>query len=212
MPVRYLKIVFEFTLPIIIIVQAKKAMAFDPVAATYLAKSAASYMAANYGSSQSSSERSYNDAVDRAEEAADIGISLADLLSDLGEGDGSEEQLRNAVSKLNKTKSTIEDIHWNGSEIDRALRGDIQKGESFGKRLRGISRVIQASKAIAAIAGYRPKAAEKALKVQDIRINHLMLEELQSIKSEMYLARLENKQAKADRAVFLRELQGERGR
>lgn len=208
MLIRFVKIAFEFTIPIFIVVQAKRAEAFDPVAAVYVAKAASTYMASNYSSSQGNSD--YQGAVDRAEEAADIGISLADLLSDLGEADGGEEQLRSAVERMNKTKRTIEDIHWNGSELDRAVNGDLQRGETLGRRIRAFGRAVQAGKAIAAIAGYRPKAAEKVIKIQDMRLNTMAVEELQGIRRDLYLANLQSQQAQVNRQIYLKELQGER--
>jgi len=54
--------------------------------------------------------------------------------------------------------------------------------------------------------GFRPKTAEKAARIQEIKLDSMMLEELQAIRRSQYLAYLENQEAKHKRELLLKEI------
>lgn len=178
----------------VMVMRASKSFAFDPVTVAMTAQSAQTMM-------------------NQVDEAADIGFALTDLMSEVGmESDNEEESLQKAVDRVYKINSDARDLKWTSEDLDRSLSEDLSKGKSLTRRIKALRNSIQASKRIATIMGFRPKAAEKAVRIQQIKLDSMMLEELQSIRRAQYLAYLEDKEAKLKREVFIHEiLEAEKG-
>ena len=179
----------------IIAFRASKSFAFDPFTVAMTAQSA-------------------QNMINQVDEAADIGFSLTDLMSEAGlESVSEEEGLQKAIDRVYKINSEARDLKWTSEDLDRSLNEDLSNGKSLARRIKALRNSVQASKRIATIMGFRPKTAEKAVRIQEIKLDSMMLEELQSIRRAQYLAYLEDKEAKLKREVFIqRILESEKGR
>lgn len=163
-------------------------MAFDPYTAAMTAETAYNFM-------------------NKADEAADVGFALTDLLEELGEDtDSEEEMIQSSINKIENVYSRTRELGWLGSDLSNSINNDLRQGKSLSKRIKALKNIIQSSKKIATIMGFRPKAGEKAVRIQEIKINSMMLEELQAIRRAQYLAYLEDQEAKHKRDLFLKEI------
>ena len=155
------------------------------------------------------------DGLDKMEEMANLGFSLNDLLSDLGANtDAEEAEINWALRRLESVRSHVNDLGSTTSDIERLLNTDLASARSLSDQIRYLRSTIEMSKRIATIAGLRPKAAEKAVRIQEIRINSMILEELQSIRRAQYLKDLEEREIRTKQNLLAHEirLQEERKR
>ena len=183
-----LKYRLDLVLPLFVLVTAKRSFAFDPYSAAMAAESAYSFM-------------------NKADEAADVGFALTDLLEELGQdSDAEEEMLQSSMNRIEGVYSKTRELGWLGSDLSNSINYDLRQGKSLTKKIKALKNTIQSSKKIATIMGFRPKAGEKAARIQEIKINSMMLEELQAIRRAQYLAYLENQEAKHKRDLFLKEI------
>lgn len=183
-----LKYRLDLVLPLLVLITAKKSFAFDPYSTAMAAQTAYSFM-------------------NKADEAADVGFALTDLLEELGgDTESEEEMLQSSMNRLENVYSKTRELGWLGSDISNSINNDLNQGKSLTKKIKALKNTIQSSKKIATIMGFRPKAGEKAVHIQEIKINSMMLEELQAIRRAQYLAYLENQEAKHKRDLFLKEI------
>lgn len=183
-----LKRSLEWFLPLLFLSKTDKALAFDPVSVATAAQAAQGFM-------------------NQADEAADVGFALTDLMSEVGVDSENEEQsLQKALDRISDINNEARDLQWSHDDLNRSLNEDLASGNSLNKRIRAMKNAIKASKQIATIMGVRPKAGEKAVKIQEIKLNSMMLEELQAIRRAQYLSYLEDREAKLKRELFLREI------
>lgn len=177
----------ELLIPVLVTI-AHKAKAFDPFTAMATADHAYSI-------------------INKADEAADVGFALTDLLEELGiDADSEEVEIQRALDRIDSVYSRSRELQWAGTDISESVHGDLVKGKNITKRIKALKNTIQSSKKIAVLMGFRPKAGEKAVRIQEIKIDSMILEELQSIRRAQYLAYLEDKEAKNKREVFLAEI------
>lgn len=178
----------ELLVPILITISTVRVMAFDPFTAMAAADHAYSLM-------------------NKVDEAADVGFALTDLLEELGiDSDSEEQEIQSALDRIDSVYSRSRELQWAGNDISESMRGDLVKGKNIAKRIKALKNTIQSSKKIAVLMGVRPKAGEKAVQIQEIKIDSMILEELQSIRRAQYLSYLEDKEAKNKREVFLAEI------
>jgi hypothetical protein len=144
--------------------------------------------------------------LDKADEAADLGFSLGDLLSELGLEPEGEGAMKNAVSNLEDLSAKARDLRWSKDDVRTALDYDLKRANSVADKLKVLRNMISVSKRIATIIGVRPKAGEKAAVIQEIRINSMILEELQAMRRAQFLAYLEDRETKARRDIFMQEI------
>jgi len=150
--------------------------------------------------------------IGKVDEAADVGFALGDLLSELGLDSDGEGEMKNAVSRLEELNSKARDLRWSRDEVRTALDYDLKRATTIAEKLKAVRNMISASKRIAAIMGIRPKAGEKAATIQEIRINSMILEELQAMRRAQFLTYLEDREAKARRNIYMQEIvEQERG-
>lgn len=183
-----LKYRLDLILPLLLIVSAKKSFGFDPYTATMTAQTAYDFM-------------------NKADEAADVGFALTDLLGELGEDTDDEDQMiQSSVNRMESVYSKTRELGWLGSDLSNSINYDLKQGKSLSRKIRALKNTIQSSKKIATIMGVRPKAGEKAARIQEIKLDSMMLEELQAIRRAQYLAYLENQEAKHKRELLLKEI------
>lgn len=144
--------------------------------------------------------------LDKADEVADVGFSLQDLLSELGSEPSGEAEINHTVKKLEDLNSKARDLRWSQQEIRAALEMDLKSGNSLRSSIKSLKHMISASKRIAEITGLRPKAGERAAQIQSIRINSMILEELQSLRRAQMLAYLDQREVKARRDLLMSEI------
>ncbi len=144
--------------------------------------------------------------MDKAEETADFGFALTDLLEELGVESDSEADIEAALARLNKINSEARDIRSTNEDFNRNIEMTLNNGNSITKRLKYLRNTIKTSKKLATIMGFRPKAAEKATKIQELKLNSMILEELQSIRRAQYLSMLEEKETKMNQTLVLEKL------
>lgn len=187
------RLIYPFIVTIIF-ARSVKVFAFDPVTVAMTAQTAQSAMG-------------------QMDEAADIGFSMFDLLSELGIETDSEKDLQTAVDRISQMNSQARDLKWSSDDLKRSLTSDLNNGQSLSRRIKSLRNAAQTSKKIASIMGFRPKAAEKAVRIQEIKLDSMILEELQSIRRAQYLAYLEDKEASQKRKLFIEQiLEQEEGR
>ena len=153
------------------------------------------------------------DGLDKMEEAANLGFSLTDLLSDLGANTDQEElEIQSATNRLSNLRSWLHELGSTTKEAEYLLSADINQTKSLSEKIRHLRSLISASKKIAAIAGIRPKAAEKAVRIQEIRINSMILEELQSIHRLMFLKNLNEHEVITKQNLLAHEIRSQETR
>lgn len=178
----------DLVLPLFIVVYTKRSMAFDPYTAAMTAQTAYDFM-------------------NKADEAADVGFALTDLLEELGEDtDDQEQALQSSMNRIESVYSKTRELGWLGSDLSNSINYDLKQGKSLSRKIRALKNTVQSSKKIATIMGFRPKAGEKAARIQEIKLDSMMLEELQAIRRAQYLAYLENQEAKHKRELLLKEI------
>lgn len=165
-------------------------LAFDPVTIAMAAQSANTMLKG----------------MDRVDEAADVGFALTELLEELGIESETEKDIDSAVSKLGSLNSKAKEMQWAQEEFKNSLNQDLQRGKSLTAKIKAMKKTLQASKKIATLMGFRPKAGEKAVHIQEIKLNSMILEELQSMRQGMFLAHLEDKEARVKREIYLQEI------
>lgn len=144
--------------------------------------------------------------MNEAQDAADAAYAFGDLLSELDVETTSDEELNKAVSKLNELNSKASEAKWSTQDLKDALNGELQKADTIAGKIKKLKNLIAASKRIATMMGIRSKTAEKAAHLQQININAQMLEELQGLRRDQFLASLEDKKVKAERSLYLSHL------
>lgn len=183
-----LKYRLDLVVPLFVLLSVKRSFAFDPYSTAMAAQTAYSFM-------------------NKADEAADVGFALTDLLEELGaDTESEEEMLQSSMNRMESVYSKTRELGWLGSDLSNSISNDLTQGKSLTKKIKALKNTIQSSKKIATIMGFRPKAGEKAVHIQEIKINSMMLEELQAIRRAQYLAYLENQEAKHKRDLFLKEI------
>lgn len=188
----YLSRLILFYFLVCLTIKSSKSYAFDPFTASMATSSI----------------------MDRIDEASNVGFALTDLLSEVGIQNDNGNDLNSAIDSIRGYHNEVKDAQWNTTDISEAISRTLENGESLERRMNSLKNAVQASKKIAGIMGVRPKAADGAAKIQEIRISSMMLEELQSIRKAQYLAYLEDKDAKIKREIYLQKIlnQSEKGR
>ena len=91
-------------------------------------------------------------------------------------------------------------------DLKNALDEDLQSAKTVTARIKALRNMIAASKRIATVLGIRPKAGEKAAVIQEIKINSMILDELQAMRRAQFVAYLEDREIKARREIYLEEI------
>lgn len=152
-------------------------------------------------------------ALGAVDEGIDVGFALTDLLGELEVSPESEEEVGRATKELEKLRDRAGELNSNREEINDLLQTDLSTAKSLSDKLRAVKNMITASKRIAEIMGLRPKAGTAATQIQQLKINSMILDELQAIRRQMFLAQLEERQNKVRRELLLNEInKAERGK
>ncbi len=140
------------------------------------------------------------------DEGINVGFALTDLLGELDVAPESEEEVRKAVGELEKLSSKVNQYNSNQKEVASLLQTDLSKAKTLQDKIRAVKTMISASKRIAEIMGVRPKAGAAAAQVQQMKINSMILDELQAIRRQMFLSSLANRESEARRSILLNDI------
>lgn len=147
-----------------------------------------------------------NSIMDKIDEASNIGFAFTELLTEIGIQNDGNKDLNQAIDQLNSFQTQSRDAQWTTDDFNHSLNMTLENGQNLEKRMNALRNAVQASKKIASLMGFRPKAAESAAKIQEIRISTMMLEELQSIRKAQYLTYLENENEKIKRELYIKKI------
>lgn len=180
---------------VIIIVQnfANKAQAFNPAA--FIAG-----VQAVSGILQHKSE---------FEEMAGLGIELVSLLEDLDVDDSSEQDVNQAVQKLQELDHQLMKMRSVHSEITSSMKDEIRRANTLKEQIRTLKAMIGKTKRIADLMSQTPKAGAAAADVQSIQLNTMILNELQTSRRARDLVQIEKAQSRAERYIYMDELRRE---
>ncbi len=185
-----LKCNIKFVFASLLVLISENAIAFDPVTISTGLQAASNVM----------------NGINKVDEAADVGFALSGLLDELGVESETDKSLEAAIKDMEEANSKARDLKWSKEELDSNFGDLSDSGKALARRIKSLKNSIQMSKKIALIMGIRPKAAEKAVSIQEINLNSMMLEELQSMRKAQYLAYLESNRARIKRDLFIEEI------
>lgn len=182
---------------------AQKAFGFDPFTALTATSSAASIL----GSAKDISETmgdfgQFSDFLGITSETLD---ETAGLSSDLGYEADSKE-LDEQVSQMEDLNQKLKEIKWNSQDLKYTFDGDIHRAKSLAQKIRQIRKVVSISKKLAGAFGFKTKGSEKVATLQQVKINSMMLDELQSMRRLQLIAYLEEKEREARKDIYLNKI------
>ncbi|MFZ3231732.1 MAG: hypothetical protein WA160_16105 [Pseudobdellovibrio sp.] len=192
-------------MPLIIIfsIHPFRVFAFDPFTAMTMANSAAGFLNSAKGISDTVGDLSqFSDFLGLASETMDESNGLA---NDLGyESDASD--LDQKVQNLEALNSKLRDIKWNSEDLKYTLDSDINSTKSLSQKIRQMRKLISISKKLAGAFGLKTKGADKVATLQQVKINSMMLDELQSMRKIQLLGYLEDKGRTANQDIYLNRI------
>ena len=115
-------------------------------------------------------------------EAADIGFAFGDLLTELDVDTTSEQEVQDAVKRLEDLNSQVSQLKDARSEASMVLDPELNRQRSFADNIRRVRQMIAMSKKIAPLLGLKPKGASSALQLQQTQLNYMMLDELSGMR------------------------------
>ena len=197
---------FKYNLvPVLFLVglESEKAFAFDPFTALTATSSAASILGSAQGISETLGDVSqFSDFLGIASETLDESAGLA---SDLGYETDSKE-LDEQVGRMEDLNQKLKEIKWNSQELKYTFDGDIQRTKSLAQKIRHMRRIFSISKKLAGAFGLKSKGSEKVATLQQVKINSMMLDELQAMRRLQLLAFLEEKEREARQDIYLNKI------
>jgi hypothetical protein len=144
--------------------------------------------------------------LDEAQEIADIGFEASQLFTDLGVDYGEDKAIQSELEKLEAFSRKSKELRWSSAELNRALETDLNRAKNLSGKIRSLRNVIRVSQNMATVFGLKKSTNDKALKVQDLRVSSMILEELQALRREHLLTYLEEKEQKTKRSLLLQEI------
>ncbi|RYZ66887.1 MAG: hypothetical protein EOP05_18495 [Proteobacteria bacterium] len=142
------------------------------------------------------------------EEMMGFAIAFTDLLEEFdidADADNDIKDMNDKLAALDSKARTME------GEIKQLgpLAMDIEKNKNLTSKVKRIREMIKTTKTIAGLMKAMPKGGERALKVQDTRLNYMILDELMKISRAQYTEVLERKMRAAKFQLLLADLRNE---
>lgn len=191
--------------PFVLVVGAtlSKAFAFDPFTALSAAGSASSIFSSAKGISDTLGDVSqFSDFLGIASETLDESVGLA---SDLGYETDSKE-LDEQVDRMEDLNQKLKEIKWSSQDLKYTFDSDIGRAKSLSQKIRQMRKVVGISKKLAGAFGLKTKGSEKVATLQQVKINSMMLDELQAMRRLQLLAFLEEKEKEARQDIYLNKI------
>lgn len=143
-----------------------------------------------------------------AEDLLDMGVSFTGLMQDLEIDDSADAELKRKIGELRELESRARQYEDAALKVG-ALSDEMAQATRMRDQLETTREMIRLSKQIASMMGMRGKASEKALKIQDTRLNYMMLDELMALRRMEYESKLDQKMRSARVAMLLNEVKDE---
>ncbi len=151
-------------------------------------------------------------AMKETDEVMDIGISASELMGEFDVDNSSDDEIRGQIKRLEALSQQgreLRDVTERGKSL---FDNDLDRSRSLAQKLKTIREMVKFSKRVAALMGVRPKAGERALKVQEVKINYLILDELMAIRQMQFSSLLESKEQKERLQIAMERVLREEGR
>lgn len=146
-----------------------------------------------------------------ADEMADAGFAVADLVDELDIDTETDQEIEAQVKRLEEIERQSRNIRDGERDIKSLIGQDLARSRSFASRIRRVRDMIQTTKRLAAMMGLRPKSGEKGLKVQEARLQYMILDELMAIRRMQFEHALESKEQRAKYQLALGQVLEEEG-
>ncbi len=151
-------------------------------------------------------------AMKESDEVMDIGISASELMGEFDVDSSLDDEIREQIKRLealSRQGREFRDVAERGKSL---FDNDLNRSRSLAQKLKTIREMVKFSKRVAALMGVRPKAGERALKVQEVKINYLILDELMAIRQMQFSSLLESKEQKERIQIAMERVLREEGR
>lgn len=146
-----------------------------------------------------------------ADELADAGFAVADLVDELDIDTETDQEIEAQVRRLEEIERQSRTLREGERDIKSLIGQDLARSRSFASRVRRVRDMIKTTKRLAALMGLRPKAGEKGLKVQEARLQYMILDELMAIRRMQFEIALESKEQRAKYQLALGQVLEEEG-
>ena len=134
---------------------------------------------------------------EKVDELADAGFAVSDLLGELEIDPETDQEIEIQVRRLEELDRQAREMRSAGREIKSLAANDLLRSRNFATRVKRVRDMIRTTKQLSTLLGFRPKAGEKALKIQDTRLQYMILDELMAIRRLQFESSLESKEQKA---------------
>lgn len=180
---------------VLIVITGSKAYAFDPFTIAAGVQAVSGIMGS----------------LREADEMADAGFAVADLVDELDIDTETDQDIEAQVKRLEEIERQSRNLRDGERDINSLIGQDLARSRSFASRIRRVRDMIQTTKRLAAMMGLRPKSGEKGLKVQEARLQYMILDELMAIRRMQFESALENKERRANYQLALGQVLEEEG-
>lgn len=181
--------------PILIVLIGGKAFAFDPFTIATGAQAVSGIMGG----------------LDKIDELADAGFAVSDLLTELDIDPETDQEIEEQVRRLELLERQMRELRISRKELSGLITSDFARAQTFQSKVRRLREMIRTTKRVAALLGLRPKAGEKALKVQETRLQYMILDELMAIRRMQFEEALNSKESRAKFQLSIAKVLDEEG-
>jgi len=153
--------------------------------------------------------------LEKVDEFADAGFAVSDLLEELDIDPETDQEIESQVKRLEELDRKARELRSTGRDVRSLTSHDFQnnllRSKNFATRIKRVRDMIRTTKRLSVLMGLRPKASEKALKIQDTRLQYMILDELMAIRRMQFESSLENKEQRAKYQLALGQVLEEEG-
>ena len=181
--------------PVLIVLVGSRAFAFDP----FMIATGAQAVSGIVGG------------LDKIDELADAGFAVSDLLQELEIDPETDHEIEAQVRRLEELERQSRELRVSRQEVSSLIGADYARSQTFSAKVRHLREMIRTTKRIAAVFGIRPRAGERALKIQETRLQYMILDELMALRRMQFESALESKEQKAKYQLALGQVLTEEG-
>lgn len=145
------------------------------------------------------------------DDIADIGISAGELLGEFDVDFSNEKEVEEQIKRLEDLNRQSRDLQDVSVDANNIFENDLVQSQALAKKIRSVRDMVKLSKRVTELMGLRPKAGERALKVQETKLNYLILDELMSIRKMQFESLLESREQKARLSIAMGKVLREEG-
>lgn len=153
--------------------------------------------------------------IEKVDEFADAGFAVSDLLTELDIDTETDQEIEAQVKRLEELDRKARELRSTGRDVRSLTSHDFQnnllRSKNFATRIKRVRDMIRTTKRLSVLMGLRPKASEKALKIQDTRLQYMILDELMAIRRMQFESALESKEQRARYQLALGQVLEEEG-